>query len=554
MPQRVQASGLALEFGLCAEAMSVGDLALVLHAHLPYVRSGEMGSLEEDWYFQALQESYLPLLAVLEAAAADPAQRPKLTLGLSPTLLTLLADPALNARFGPWLQQRRVLLQQAPPALESAAQHLASTLDRVEAQWLAYGGELVPRFGLLQQQGVLDLITCGATHGYLPLLRQTPEAVRAQLLTAVREHERQFGERPLGIWLPECAYYEGLDQQLVGSGLRYSVLDGHGLLHALPRPRYGVYAPICSPAGVAFFGRDSTATLPVWSARDGYPGNGVYREFHRDLGWDLPEVALVEQGITTRRPLGLKLMRVTAQDCPLDQKQPYDPAAAEAQTLAHAAHYLQGRAAELTSLEGSMDRSPLLVAPFDAELFGHWWFEGPMFLAELFRQAPAAGVRLVTLRDVLAEDQPLQVCRPSPSSWGQGGYHDYWLNNTNAWVVIEWQRASAAMVRRVNRGVGSASQRDLLTQAGRELLLAQSSDWSFILRAGTTTDLARERIQRHLDRFWRLMDAINNDTPLPQGWLEAIQDEDGLFPWLNAADWVSRAALGPLHPSSESSN
>jgi 1,4-alpha-glucan branching enzyme len=107
-------------------------------------------------------------------------------------------------------------------------------------------------------------------------------------------------------------------------------------------------------------------------------------------------------------------------------------------------------------------------------------------------------------------------------------------------VVIEWQRASAAMVRRVNRGVGSAAQRELLTQAGRELLLAQSSDWSFILRAGTTTDLAKERIERHLDRFWRLMDAINNNTPLPDRWLEAVEREDALFPLLNAADWVSR--------------
>jgi 1,4-alpha-glucan branching enzyme len=211
-----------------------------------------------------------------------------------------------------------------------------------------------------------------------------------------------------------------------------------------------------------------------------------------------------------------------------------------ASVVADAQHYLQGRSAELQNLSAVMERTPLLVAPFDAELFGHWWYEGPSFLAELFRQGPAQGVRFTHLQAVLADDQPLQVCRPSPSSWGQGGYHDYWLNDTNAWVVIEWQRASAAMVRRVNRGVGSAAQRELLTQAGRELLLAQSSDWSFILRAGTTTDLAKERIERHLDRFWRLMDAINNGTPLPEGWLQAMQRDDGLFPLLNAADWVTR--------------
>ena len=516
-----------------------GDLAIVLHAHLPYVRSGEPGSLEEDWYFQALQECYLPLLAVLEAAANDRRQQPRLTLGLSPTLLSLLADRELNARFLPWLVQRQLLLEQAPAEHQQAARHLAEELAAVERQWLDHEGQVVRRFQRLQQRGVLDLITCGATHGYLPLLRHVPEAVQAQLVNAVREHERQLGERPLGIWLPECAYYEGLDQQLVAAGLRYSVLDGHGLLHALPRPRYGVFAPICSPAGVAFFGRDGNATLPVWSAREGYPGDGAYREFHRDLGWDLPESLLEEAGIGSRRPLGLKLHRVTAQGCPLEHKLPYEPAVAAERVEEHAAAYLHGRAAELQGLTGSMEPMPLLVAPFDAELFGHWWFEGPLFLAALFRHSQQAGVRLVTLREALQDRPSLQVCRPSPSSWGQGGYHDYWLNDSNAWVVAEWQRASRAMVRRVNRGVASRRQRDLLTQAGRELLLAQSSDWSFILRAGTTTELARERIQRHLDRFWRLLDAIDNDSELPADWLRAVQREDRLFPQLNAADWVT---------------
>jgi 1,4-alpha-glucan branching enzyme len=519
--------------------MAAGDLALVLHAHLPYVRSGEPGSLEEDWYFQALQECYLPLLAVLEAAAADPAQHPRLTLGLSPTLLSLLSDGPLNRRFPAWLELRRALVAEAPPPLAAAAAALAAELESVAADWRACDGDLIHRFRRLQQAGVLDLITCAATHGYLPLLRDTPEAVRAQLLTAIREHQRLLGERPLGIWLPECAYYEGLDQQLAASGLRYSLLDGHGLLHALPRPRYGVYAPVCSPAGVAFFARDSESTLPVWSASQGYPGDGVYREFHRDLGWDLPAERLQEVGIGDRRPLGLKLHRVTAQGCPLENKQPYRPAEALQRVKEHASAYLRGRAEQLQGLAATIERPPLLVAPFDAELFGHWWFEGPRFLAELFRQGPELEVRFTHLRQVLSHNQTLQVCRPSPSSWGQGGYHHYWLNESNSWVVAEWQRASRAMVRRVNRGVGSSEQRDWLTQAGRELLLAQSSDWSFILRAGTTTELARERIHRHFDRFWRLMDAIDHGRTPDGEWLKAVGREDGLFPGLNAADWAT---------------
>ena len=203
-----------------------------------------------------------------------------------------------------------------------------------------------------------------------------------------------------------------------------------------------------------------------------------------------------------------------------------------------AQHFLAGRAQQLEDLSGSMDRRPLLVAPFDAELFGHWWFEGPQFLAELFRQAPRQGVGLATLRETLSRGDALQLCQPSPSSWGQGGYHTYWLNESNAWVIPEWNRASRAMVDRVSRGVGSEQAREWLQQAGRELLLAQSSDWSFILRAGTTTELAKERIERHLERFWLLIEAINTNTPPPEGWLEAVQREDGLFPLINAADWA----------------
>jgi 1,4-alpha-glucan branching enzyme len=527
------------ELGLPAPS---GDVALVLHAHLPYVRSSRAGSLEEDWYFQALQECYLPLLEMLEAAAADPLQRPRLTMGVSPTLLSLLSDADLNRRFLPWLDLRLALLQDAPVALQPAAGDLTQRLEAVREQFLGCDGNLIPRLRRLQQGGVLDLITCGATHGYLPLLRDSPEAVRAQLLTAVREHQRLIGERPLGIWLPECAYYEGLDQHLAQCGLRYTLVDGHGLLHGLPRPRYGVYAPVCSTAGVAFFARDNESTLPVWSASQGYPGDGAYREFHRDLGWDLSEEQLEALGITSRRPLGLKLHRVSAQGCPLEAKQPYDPALAEERLEQHASAYLDGRSRQLEMLARTIDRRPLLVAPFDAELFGHWWFEGPRFLGALFRTAGQHNLRFTHLREVLSAGQNLQVCQPSPSSWGQGGYHDYWLNDTNAWVVAEWQRASRAMVRRVNRGVGSPTQRDLLTQAGRELLLAQSSDWSFILKAGTTTELARERIHRHLERFWRLLDAIETGTSPSPAWLEAVQREDGLFPLLNAADWATPPA------------
>ncbi len=518
--------------------MDNGALALVLHAHLPYVRATEQNSLEEDWFFQALIECYLPLLETLESAAADPHQQPQLTMGTSPTLLSLLADQTLHERFPSWIEARLRLLKEAPADRREAAEHLNATSERHLASWRACNGNLIGRLAALQQQGVLDLLTCGATHGYLPLLREHPEAVRAQLRTAVREHHRLIGTRPLGIWLPECAYYEGLEGFMRDAGLRYAVLDGHGLLHAKPRPRYGVYAPICSRQGVAFFGRDSDATLPVWSAKDGYPGDPVYREFHRDLGWDLPPERIAAHGLPSQRPLGLKLHRVSSQSAPLDAKQPYEPQQALDRTTHHAQHFLKGRRRQLDTLQNGMGKPPLLVAPFDAELFGHWWFEGPAFLGELFRQGPIEGVDFTSLRNALSGTPSLQVCDPCPSSWGRGGFHDYWLNDTNAWIVPEWSKAGAAMVERCSRGVGSEADLRLLNQAGRELLLAQSSDWSFILRSGTTTELAKERVQRHLGRFWRLMAAIDRTEELPEGWLEEVEAEDALFPLIQPTDWA----------------
>ncbi|MCB4388956.1 1,4-alpha-glucan branching protein domain-containing protein [Synechococcus sp. MU1617] len=525
--------------------MTKGAVALVLHAHLPYVRSAQPGSLEEDWFFQALIECYLPLLETLELASADPNQQPKLTIGLSPTLLSLLSDQDLKQRFPQWLNERLDLLPKADPSLREGAEHLAAAIERHRLAWRSCDGDLIQRFAALQRDGVVDLLTCGATHGYLPLLRHHPEAVRGQLRTAVREHQRLVGERPLGIWLPECAYYEGLDRWMRDAGLRYAVLDGHGLLHGRPRPRYGVYAPICSRNGVAFFGRDSDATLPVWSAKDGYPGDPHYREFHRDLGWDLPIEELKPLGLDQPRPLGLKLHRVTDHSAPLDRKQPYEPGVAAERVKEHAADYLQGRRRQLDQLGNAMEVPPLLVAPFDAELFGHWWFEGPAFLSQLFRQAPHEGVSFTRLRDVLNSVGQLQLCDPSPSSWGQGGYHDYWLNDSNAWIIPEWEKASAAMVQRCSRGVGSEQAMQWLQQAARELLLAQSSDWSFILRAGTTTELAKERVERHLGRFWQLMQAIDGTAELPEGWLEEVQTDDRLFPMIQPLDWA------PVQPTAQ---
>ena len=527
-----------------AKVMAAGHLALVLHGHLPFVRRLQAGSLQEDWFHQAVLESYLPLLYHLQRSAEDPRQSPALSLSLSPTLLAMLADPLLCGRFPGWVTRRQRILGWAPPQHHHAAAHLNQQLEAMLAFWRQLGGRLIPAFQGLQRQGVLDLLTCGATHGYLPLLREPRSAVVAQLRVAVEHHRHHLGRAPLGIWLPECAYFEGLDRLMAAEGLRYAVLDAHGLLQALPRPRYGIYAPICSPGAVAFVGRDSTATLPVWSARDGYPGQACYREFYRDLGWDLPLEQLQEMAIPNARPLGLKLHAVGPPSCPLEHKPPYAPEDAKFQVEADAEHYVQGRVRQLRQLQSAMgSQPPLVVAPFDAELFGHWWYEGPQFLAALWREAPRHQLGFTTLCRCLEDSPQLQLCRPAPSSWGQGGYHSYWLNDTNAWAIPLWHRCGLRMERLVARHGRHKQSQHLLHQAARELLLLQSSDWSFILRSGTTTDLAREQIHRHVERFQELADALDSGQAPSPAWLKAVEAEDNLFPDLNLKPWLPAPSM-----------
>ena len=520
--------------------MTKGNLAIVLHAHLPYVRSEDPGSLEEDWFFQALVECYLPLLETLEEAFRSNNQAPKITIGLSPTLLSLLEDEVLKNRFIKWIEVRLEVLNSLRTDNLKAVNHLKDHLEKQLESWNSCEGNLIGRFEKLQTLEVIDILTCAATHGYLPLLRESPETVRGQLKTAVREHQRIFKKSPMGIWLPECAYYEGLDELMSESGLRYAVLDGHGLLNADPRPRYGLYAPICTKRGVAFFGRDSESTLPVWSARDGYPGNPNYREFHRDLGWDLSIDNLKRIGINEKRPLGIKLFKISSKNTSLENKQQYDPQAAQESVEKDADNYLKDRKNQLIKLENSMKIEPLLIAPFDAELFGHWWFEGPQFLSQLFINSKKDGIKLITLREALQAKKQIQLCNPSPSSWGQGGFHKYWLNQSNAWIVQEWSKAGREMVRICSKGMQKESDIKIIKQAGRELLLCQSSDWSFILKAGTTTELARERINLHLKRFWLLINAIKDDKIINQKFLEEIEKEDCIFPLISPIDWKKK--------------
>jgi 1,4-alpha-glucan branching enzyme len=382
----------------------------------------------------------------------------------------------------------------------------------------------------------LELVTCGATHGFLPLM-PNEAARRVQIEVGCREFERHFGRRPKGIWLPECGYAPGVDLLLRDSGLQYCFVESHGVLYAKPRPRHAVYAPIaCPKSSVAVFARDLESSKQVWSSVEGYPGDFVYREFYRDVGFDL-DLDYVKphlHSLGVRTNLGIKYYKITGPG-DLSQRKPYDRAAAMQKAAEHAGHFMFHREMQVGWLAKEMDRPPLVVAPYDAELFGHWWFEGPEWINFLLRKIDKdqETVKTMTPTEYLERFPDLQRCQPPLSTWGAGGYCEVWLDESNDWIYPHLHECADRMETLANnhRDPEPLTHR-ALNQAARELLLAQSSDWAFIIKTATMVEYAVNRTKWHVHNFLQLEEQISGGT-IDEDFLSDLESRHNLFPELD---------------------
>ena len=548
-------------------ANPAGYLCLMLHAHLPFVRHPEHDFfLEEQWLFEGITETYLPILDNLEALARERVPV-RLTMSLSPTLLAMLSDPHLMAKYERLLGRlchlawREVERTRKDPDFSPVAGFYFDRLHRYQYLFAnVWNRDLIGVFRRLEDEGVLELLTCAATHGYLPLHRFDPGTLRGQVDTAVAEHRRLLGRSPRGLWLPECAYFEGLDALVADAGIEYFFVDTHAIRNATSPPRFDVHAPLLCPTGVAAFGRDEESSVQVWSSQEGYPGDPSYRDFYRDIGYDLEHayVAPYLDPAGTRGMTGFKYHRITGRT---DWKEPYRRHAALRTAARHAADFVRNRRAQIDWLKGGLDRPPLVVSMYDAELFGHWWFEGPDWLDLVLRGLPAAGIAALSPAQYLETHPVTQVARPSESSWGENGYHDVWLRGDNDWILPPLHdagRRMAGMADALARdaeaagrgGEGLDLRRRLAAQAARELVLAQASDWPFILKNRTTPEYARRRVHEHLHRFDRLAQLFaarsersgvgDEEARRAEETLAAFASVDNLFPEIDPGLWGKR--------------
>ncbi|MFC5648247.1 1,4-alpha-glucan branching protein domain-containing protein [Paenibacillus solisilvae] len=530
--------------------MTKGYLSLVLHAHLPFIHHPESEEfIEERWLFEAITESYIPLLDVFERLANDGVDF-RITMSMTPTLLSMLSSPMLQKRYIKYIDNLIALSkQECKRTKKDKAFFPLSTMYRehfihIRKRFIqTYEGDLINGFKRFQASGHLELITSSATHAFLPYVK-TEQALRAQIENAVRIHTDLLGRAPQGIWLPECGFVEGLDRILKEYGITFFLTDTHHVLHASPKPVHDVYGPVLTPHGAAAFARDHETSKQVWSSLEGYPGDYDYREYYKDIGYDLDYDYVLPylhpSGV--RLNTGIKYYRITGGDQP---KEPYYPEWAREKAARHAGNFMFNREKQIEHLSGIMDRKPIIVASYDAELFGHWWYEGPMWIEFLCRKIhyDQDTVGMITPAEYLQEYPDNQQCELSFSSWGRGGYGEVWLGQNNEWIYRHLHQMEERMIELADSYEEAEGLRlRALNQASRELMLAQSSDWAFIMDTQTMVEYAIKRTNNHIGRFQRIYENVKQGE-IDEGWLREVEARDSIFPHVDYRTYRSKPVV-----------
>ncbi|HEC25322.1 MAG TPA: DUF1957 domain-containing protein [bacterium] len=543
----------------------------VLHFHLPFVRHPESSKyLEEEWYFEAVTETYLSILESLDNLENDNVPY-NLTISLTPTLLSMMNDDLLSERLKDYVRIRLKVLGEEAFRTEGDPDFHPVTLfyRRRYENWyekikIGGGKYLIGEFIKHFNKGHLDIITSAATHAFLISMVGEPEAIAAQIELGVDAHKNILGITPKGIWLPECGYTEGFDAILRKYGLYYTFLDQHGIEMAKPTPINGCFSPVISPSKVVMFGRDPESSRQVWSSKEGYPGTPIYREFYRDVGFDLdlPHLTPLRHG-SIKTFTGLKYYAITGKG---SYKEAYRPSAAKRKAYEHGGQFVYRREIQSGYLKEFIDE-PIIVSMYDAELFGHWWFEGPWWLEAVFRRmnenkfiksAKAKDVSDYTLTGldgllkkygavgpsfslhILKEinenngKKGIFIAQPASSSWGGGGYSEVWLNEKNDIIQPFLSDLASKLIDICKNGYNNVKYPKVLNQAARELVLAQSSDWSFMLTTGQAVSYAERRVKSHLVRAKRCILMSIGEESFNADWFDDISEKDNLFPWLDA--------------------
>lgn len=495
--------------------MSKGKILMVLHSHLPYVRHPDYEEfMEERWLFEAITETYVPLVRMfkkLEKKGIDF----KLVMSFSPTLIEMLNSIDLQEKYIRYLKKIIELSEKEYERTkdEELVKHKMADYYRNNFKNILYIYEkeynknILEAFKEYSKKGNLELITTSATHAVLPLYSEYPEIIKLQIKYGLETFKKTFGHYPKGFWLPELGYYEGLEEYLKEYGIEYFFVEKHGVIYGNPYPIYNVYNPVITNSNVYVFARDKENNIEIFDTESGYLNDPRYREFYRDVGFDR-EYEYIKDYIDksgVRCNTGIKYHKITGNDKELYDKSLYDIDEAYIAIKEDANDFVEKRLNQLNKLNAEYpELEPTMVYAFDTEFFGHWWYEGIMFLEKVIEKLYNIDtLDLKKAEEIIEELEEVQYVTPSKSTWGINGYFEEWVNGNNDWLYPAIYEMVEILKKRINQK-WEKEKKEIILLMIKEIMLAQSSDWPFIISSGTTVEYAVNRIKTHVKRFFEL--------------------------------------------------
>jgi 1,4-alpha-glucan branching enzyme len=517
-------------------------ISLVLNGHLPFVRHPELPqSFEERWFFEALSETYIPLLEMFDRLEADHIPF-KLGLSLSPALCHMLKDDLLLERY----------LEYTNKQIEFGLQELERTRGDREMHCLAkrfydtvvdrrilfterYEGNILKICDYYQRKGRLDILTTAATHCFLPFYTTNTEAVQAQFEVALASYRLNFGRSPQGFWLPELGWAPELERYLRVYNFAYTVVDTHSLIFGTPHAAKGSFYPVRTPLGIFVLARDFYASRDIADRDQGFAYAAVYRDVQQDVGYDLPS-AMIKPFLGSsggRTQTGYKYRALGRWD---RKKQVYDPHKASEKIKEQVCAFLDARVARFEAASAYMPETALSLCAYHADTFGRFWHEGPEFLETLFREANTReDVRFMTPAEYLYKQDTAGFQRMVPefSSAGTNGYAEMWLDASNDWIYRHTARSLERMIELAERFPNESGIKErALNQAAREILLAQTSDWTKWLYQHEFVDYARNQLEESLRNFTTIYEALGSNY-ISTEWLTSLEQRHNIFPTIN---------------------
>jgi 1,4-alpha-glucan branching enzyme len=525
-------------------------ISLVLSAQLPLVRKMEHSAearlphsrpLEEQWFFEALSDTYLPLLEVFDRLDGDHIPF-RLGISLSPLLCFMLKDGSLiraylehvdkQIKFG----KRELERTRDDPTIHALARYYYDRMvDKRILFTERYGGNIIGVFDHYQKKGRLEILTTAASHAFLPVYAAYPEAIQAQIEVAISSYRHDFGGNPHGFWLPELGWTEELDAYLRSYNFCYTIVDTHAGFFGNTKITRGSFYPVMTPAKTLILIRDFYACQDILKEDQGYRYAPVYRDPRGDVGYELP-VEQVKPFLGAhggRAKTGFVYRTIGGRE---GEKQVYDLISAAEKSREQARAFLDARVARLVRAEELGGGNPISLCAYDAGLFGRSWYEGPMFLEALFREGAARqDVKFMTPGEYLCKQdrQSFEVGMPEFSSWGINGYAETWLDASNDWMYRHVVRSLERMTELAERFPNDSGLKErALNQAAREILLAQASDWPRMLNKQESAEYARNQIEMALRNFTTISESLGSNY-ISTEWLTNLERRHNFFPHIN---------------------